>query len=43
MAIVWPPSAVKYESGKKGNSLHDFVRPIFLVFHFSFNLNLAVH
>ena len=32
----------KYESGNKSISLHDFIRPIFLVFHFSFNLNLAV-
>ena len=24
-------------------SLHDSIRPIFLVFHFSFSLNLAVH
>ena len=31
----------KYGSGNKSTSLHDFIRPIFLVFHF--NLNLAVH
>ena len=33
----------KYESGNKRISLHDFIRLIFLVFHFGFNLNLAVH
>ena len=32
----------KYESGNKSISLHDFIRPIFLVFHFSFSLDLAV-
>ena len=33
----------KYESGDKSISLHDFTRPIFLVFHFGFSLDLAVH
>ena len=33
----------KYESGNKRISLHDFIRPIFLVFHFGFSLDLAVH
>ena len=33
----------KYESGNKSISLHDFIRPIFLVFHFGFSLDLAVH
>ena len=33
----------KYESGHKRISLHDFIRPIFLVFHFGFSLDLAVH
>ena len=33
----------KYESGNESISLHDFIRSIFLVFHFSFSLNLAVH
>ena len=42
-AIFWPPSEVKYESGNKSISLHDFIRPIFLVFHFGFSLDLAVH
>ena len=32
-----------YESGNKSISLHDFIRPIFLVFHFGFSLDLAVH
>ena len=31
----------KYESGNKRISLHDFIRPIFLVFHFGFSLDLA--
>ena len=33
----------KYESGNKSISLHDFIRPIFLVFHFGFSLDLAVY
>ena len=33
----------KHESGNKNISLHDFIRPIFLVFHFGFSLDLAVH
>ena len=33
----------KYESGNKIISLHDFIRPIFLVFQFGFSLDLAVH
>ena len=33
----------KYKSGNKSISLHDFIRPIFLVFHFGFSLDLAVH
>ena len=33
----------KYESGNKRISLHDLIRPIFLVFHFGFSLDLAVH
>ena len=33
----------KYESGNKRISLHDFIRPIFLVFHFGFSLDLAMH
>ena len=33
----------KYESGNKRISLHDFIRPIFLVFHFGFSLDLSVH
>ena len=33
----------KYESGNKIISLHDFIRPIFLVFHFGLSLDLAVH
>ena len=36
-----PNMRSKYESGNKSTSLHDFIRPLFLVFHF--NLNLAVH
>ena len=38
-----PHTRSKYESGNKSISLHDFIRPIFLVFHFSFSLDLAVH
>ena len=33
----------KYESGNKRISLHDFIKPIFLMFHFGFSLDLAVH
>ena len=33
----------KYGSGNKRISLHDFIRPIFLVFQFGFSLDLAVH
>ena len=33
----------KYEGGNKSISFYDFIRPIFLVFHFSFNFNLAMH
>ena len=33
----------KYECGNKSISLHDFIRPIFLVFHFGFSLDIAVH
>ena len=33
----------KYESVNKSISLHDFIRPIFLVFHFGFSLDLVVH
>ena len=33
----------KYESGNERISLHNFMRPIFLVFHFGFSLDLAVH
>ena len=33
----------KYESGNKSISLHDFIRPVFLVFHFGLSLDLAVH
>ena len=33
----------KYESENKRISSHDFIRPIFLGFHFGFSLDLAVH
>ena len=42
-AIFGPHLRSKYESGNKRISLHDFIRPIFLVFHFGFSLDLAVH
>ena len=41
--IFGPHLRSKYESGNKSISLHAFIRPIFLAFHFGFSLDLAVH
>ena len=41
--VFGPHLRSKYESGDKSISLYDFIRPIFLVFHFGFTLDLAVH
>ena len=41
--LFGPHLSLKCESRDKSVSFIDFIRPIFLVFHFSLNWNLAVH